>query len=93
MNAKELTTMKRLSLLLAVLALAIAANAQLLWKVSGNRLGRPSYVMGTYHFAPAAMIDKIPGMDQAFKGCDIVIGELEKESMVAPEAQASSPKP
>ena len=80
--------MKRLSLLLAVLALAIAANAQLLWKVSGNRLGRPSYVMGTYHFAPAAMIDKIPGMDQAFKGCDIVIGELEKESMVGPEAQA-----
>ena len=80
--------MKRLSLILAIVALALAANAQLLWKVSGNKLGRPSYVMGTYHFAPASMIDKIPGMDEAFRGCDIVIGELEKESMVAPEAQA-----
>ena len=34
------------------------------------------------------MIDKIPGMEQAFNGCDVVIGELEKESMVGPEAQA-----
>jgi uncharacterized protein YbaP (TraB family) len=34
------------------------------------------------------MIDQIPGMNQAFSGCDIVIGELEKESMVGSEAQA-----
>ncbi len=80
--------MKRIFLVIAVLAFAVAAQAQLLWKVSGNGLGRPSYVMGTYHFAPASMIDKIPGMDRAFEGCDIVIGELEKESMVGAEAQA-----
>ena len=81
--------MKRLSLLLAVLMLALASQAQLLWKVSGNGLARPSYVMGTYHFAPASMIDKIPGMQEAFAGCDVVVGEIEREDMMNPELQLS----
>lgn len=80
--------MKRLSLILAVVVLALSAQAQLLWKVSGNRLGRPSYILGTYHFAPGSMIDKIPGMEQAIEGCDIVIGELDKENMIGSKVQA-----
>jgi hypothetical protein len=81
-------TMKRLSLILIIALVALTSHAQLLWKVSGNGLGRPSYILGTYHFAPAAMIDKIPGMQQAFEGCDVVVGELENESMLSPESQA-----
>ena len=65
--------MKRSSLLLVLALFAIVANAQLLWKVSGNGLARPSYILGTYHLAPASMIDEIPGMQQALEGCDIVI--------------------
>lgn len=80
--------MKKLFLVLALAVLALASQAQLLWKVSGNGLGRPSYIMGTYHFAPASMMDKIPGMQQAFEGCDVVVGEIEKESMMSPETQA-----
>ena len=80
--------MKRLSLILALAVLALAAQAQLLWKVSGNNLSRPSYILGTYHFAPATMIDKIPGMDQAFEGCDVVVGEIENENMLDPKSQA-----
>ena len=80
--------MKRLSLILALAVLALAAQAQLLWKVSGNNLSRPSYILGTYHFAPASMIDKIPGMDQAFEGCDVVVGEIENENMLDPKSQA-----
>ena len=68
--------------------LALASQAQLLWKVSGNGLSRPSYIMGTYHFAPASMMEKIPGMQQALEGCDVVVGEIEKESMMSAEAQA-----
>ena len=79
--------MKKFSLILALVFVAIAAQAQLLWKVSGNGLGRPSYIMGTYHFAPASMMDKIPGMQQALEGCDIVVGELEKENMMSQESQ------
>lgn len=81
-------SMKKLFLVLALAVFALASQAQLLWKVSGNGLGRPSYIMGTYHFAPASMMDKIPGMQQAFEGCDVVVGEIEKESMMSPETQA-----
>ena len=80
--------MKRLSLILAVLLLAVAAQAQLLWKVSGNGLGRPSYIFGTHHMAPATMIDQIKGMDQAISACDVVVGEVEKDSLTSPEVQA-----
>ena len=80
-------TMKRLSLVLAVLVLALASQAQLLWKVSGNGLGRPSYIMGTYHFAPASMMEKIPGMQQALEGCDVVVGEIDKEEMTSQDTQ------
>lgn len=83
----KMTIMKRFSLILALVFVAIAAQAQLLWKVSGNGLGRPSYILGTYHFAPSSMMDKIPGMQQALEGCDIVVGELEKESMMSQESQ------
>ena len=79
--------MKKLALLVAVMMLALASQAQLLWKVSGNGLGRPSYIMGTYHFAPASMIDKIPGMEQAFEGCDVVVGEIDKEEMMSQNVQ------
>lgn len=79
--------MKRLFLILTVMALALTAQAQLLWKVSGNGLGRPSYIMGTYHFAPASMIDKIPGMQQALEGCDVVVGEIDKEEMMNQNVQ------
>ena len=79
--------MRRLSLILAVMMLALASQAQLLWKVSGNGLARPSYVMGTYHFAPSSMMEKIPGMNQALEGCDVVVGEIDKEEMTSQEAQ------
>ncbi len=73
--------------MLALVMLALASQAQLLWKVSGNGLGRPTYIMGTYHFAPASMIEKIPGMEQAFEGCDVVVGEINKEEMMNQDAQ------
>ena len=79
---------KRISLIFAVTMLALAGQAQLLWKVSGNGLGRPSYIFGTHHMAPSSMIDQIAGMDEAIEGCDIVVGEIEKDSLMSPEIQA-----
>ena len=83
-----MTTMKRFSLILALVLVALVSQAQLLWKVSGNGLGRPSYIFGTHHMAPASMIDQIPGIDAAIAGCDIVVGEVEKDSLMSPEVQA-----
>ena len=81
-------TMKRLTLALGLLLVATAVHAQLLWKVTGNGLGRPSYILGTHHMAPSTMIDQIKGMNEAIAGCDIVVGEAEKDSLMSPEVQA-----
>ena len=80
--------MKRLTLVLGLLLVATAVHAQLLWKVTGNGLGRPSYIFGTHHMAPSTMIDQIKGMNVAIEGCDIVVGEVEKDSLMSPEVQA-----
>ena len=68
---------------IAVLALvALSSSAQLLWKVSGNGLEKPSYVLGTFHLASESMIDQIPGMEQAFEGCDMAVGEIDYEELM-----------
>lgn len=72
--------------------IALAGHAQLLWKVSGNGLGRPSYIFGTYHMAPSSMIDRIAGIDQAIEACDVVVGEVEKDSLMSSEVQARMAK-
>ena len=80
----------RRSFLFAVLTLiALSSSAQLLWKVSGNGLEKPSYVLGTFHLASESMIDKIPGMEQALEGCDIVVGEVDYEELMSQEYKAA----
>ena len=44
--------MKKLLGILLFISIALSANAQLLWKVSGNGLNQPSYIIGTHHLAP-----------------------------------------
>ena len=80
----------RRSFLFAILALiALSSSAQLLWKVSGNGLEKPSYVLGTFHLASESMIDKIPGMEQALEHCDIVVGEIDNEELMSQEYMAA----
>ena len=61
------------------LALAFygSANAQLLYKISGNGLKSPSYIVGTYHLAPASFADEIKGMSDAFAAVEQVYGEVD----------------
>ena len=82
-----MTMMKRSSLFLVLAIVAIATHAQLLWKVSGNGLARPSYILGTHHLAPASMLEEIPGMNQAFEGCDVVVGEIEQQDLMKPDGK------
>ena len=78
----------RRSFLFAVLTLiALSSSAQLLWKVSGNGLEKPSYVLGTFHFASESMLEKISGMEQAFEDCDIVVGEIDYKELMTQEYQ------
>ena len=62
--------MKRITLALAALIITIGANAQLLWKISGNGLTKPSYLFGTHHVAPLSVIDSVPGLMDALAAAD-----------------------
>ena len=38
----------------------LSANAQLLFRISGNGLKEPSYILGTIHYLPGSLLDSIP---------------------------------
>ena len=46
--------------LLFVLVSAVSANAQLLYRVSGADLKKPSYVFGTFHLANSPLSTRLP---------------------------------
>lgn len=73
--------------LFTVAIAAIGCNAQLLWKVSGNGLEKPSYIFGTHHIAPLSVLDSVPGFNDAFASVDKVYGELVMSEMTSPAAQ------
>lgn len=83
---KILDIMKRffITLILAIVAF-VGANAQLLYKISGNGLDAPSYIVGTYHLAPASFVDSIPGARAALDAVGQVCGEIGMAEMNSPE--------
>ena len=74
-------TMKRLILAVALAGTAMASQAQLLWRVSGNGLERPSYVFGTHHMAPKAILDSVPQVRQVQNEVQQVCGEVNMLNM------------
>ena len=72
--------------LLFVLVSAVCANAQLLYRVSGADLKKPSYVFGTFHFANSPFVDQVAGVRQALDATDQVYGELNFDVMLNPDS-------
>lgn len=56
----------------------------LLWKISGNGLDKPSYVLGTHHLISINFLDSVSGFQDAFDCTERVIGEV----LASPEAIA-----
>ena len=74
--------MKRVLVIIAFVLLVVpSANAQLLWKISGRGIGKPSYILGTHHAVPFTYCDSIPGLMKAFEEVDFVIGEFDMVKM------------
>ena len=71
-----------------IACLAFNAQAQLLYRISGNGLESPSYIVGTYHLAPASFADSIPGMSEAIENTQQVCGELDMMDAFKPENAA-----
>lgn len=68
--------MKRILTILALSLLCLTSNAQLVWKISGNGIKKPSYILGTHHGCPFTYCDSIPGLMKAFDKVDNIIGEV-----------------
>lgn len=77
--------MKKTFALLLLLCLALGAQAQLLWKISGNGLERPSYIVGTHHLAPLSVKDSLKTLPQAIEQTSQVYGEVVMDDMMKPE--------
>lgn len=68
--------MKRILTILALSLMCLTSNAQLVWKISGNGIKNPSYILGTHHGCPFNYCDSIPGLMKAFDKDDNIIGEI-----------------
>ena len=77
--------MKKTLSLIVLLLLALGMQAQLLWKISGNGLQQPSYIIGTYHLAPVSFTDSIKGLKEAMDASGQVYGEIIMADMMSPE--------
>lgn len=78
--------MKRLFMTFAFAVMTVAGmQAQLLYKISGNGLTKPSYIIGTYHLAPVSFADSIPGLKEAMAATEQVYGELDMTDLTSAE--------
>jgi len=73
-----------LTLTLTLIA-ALSTSAQLLYKISGNGLEKPSYIIGTYHLAPVSFVDSIPGLKEALDNAEQGYGELDMSDLLSAE--------
>jgi uncharacterized protein YbaP (TraB family) len=62
----------------------------LLWKISGNDLKQPSYLLGTFHLKSSNFLDTIPGARTALENSEQVIGELNINNMIEKQMQMMS---
>ena len=61
--------MKQTIITLLLTLAAITVDAQFLFRVSGNGLAEPSYILGTIHPLPASLLDSIPEYQEAEGRC------------------------
>lgn len=68
----------------------VAVQAQLLYKISGNGLEKPSYIIGTFHFANVGFVNKIDSVKEALTATEQVYGELVISDTKLPSAKTKS---
>lgn len=61
--------MKKIILILIIALTAISSHAQFLFRISGNGLAEPSYLLGTIHPLSASLLDSIPEYQEAEAQC------------------------
>lgn len=78
---------KNLLFVFCLLVAAVSAQAQLLWKISGNGLKSPSYMIGTHHLAPLGVLDSIAAFPTIKQEVAQVYGEVKMTDMQTMQMQ------
>ena len=61
--------MKKTIIAALLILIAFTANAQLLFRISGNGLEKPSYILGSLHVQSGDLLDSIPAFLEAENQC------------------------
>jgi len=69
------------------LCFIVSAQAQLLWKVSGNGLTKPSYLFGTHHLIEKDQVKDFDKILNLASESDAVVGEMDMTDMAAMQAK------
>ena len=70
--------MNKKSIITLFLALAaVGAHAQFLFRISGNKLKEPSYILGSIHTLPGLILDSIPEYLEAEAQCKQLFAEYD----------------
>ena len=73
-----MTTMKKIILLIILAVTAVTADAQFLFRISGNGLKELSYILGTIHTLPSSVkIDNIPEYIESEAKCRQLYAEAD----------------
>lgn len=68
---------KRFILSLTIALAAVSANAQFLFRISGKKIKAPSYILGSVHTLPGALLDSIPEYLEAEAKCQQLYAEFD----------------
>ena len=69
--------MKKIILTLTIALVTVGANAQFMFRISGNKLKEPSYILGSIHTLPGSLLDSIPEYLEAETKCRQLYAEYD----------------
>ena len=84
--------MKKTIITALLTLVAFIANAQLLFRISGNGLAAPSYIVGTYHIVDDTFVDSIVGIRKALDDCQQVYTEVKTSDLTNADTLAAFKK-
>lgn len=74
---------KKIILTLTIALATVCANAQFLFRISGKGVKEPSYILGSVHTLPGALLDSIPAFLEAEAKCSQLYAEYDISSQQA----------
>ena len=96
---KQIMNKKTIITALLFMATIVTANAQLMFRISGNGLEKPSYILGSLHVLSGDLLDSIPAFLEAENQCqqlfvetDVTDQQIKKERQAAGQQLMTLPE-